>query len=223
VAVFNPLPIRPTVPITPALEQPLTFGDAQPIVLLPVRLETRFAFPPAGGAELRVRIYPDKVHVDTHEPELTEAELLWGKHFWEQTWRAGNDEEGKKVAWRQLVERFDAGRAAWVARALQPRNPKFRPKTPIPNDQPLPTPISFPAVTTKAGAWTRAPRTRVLPKRWHVMAYKNGQPVFHAIGNPVPDTVMTGPDPSISRRPKPWAWAFGCRSRQTKRSAASTS
>ncbi len=195
-AVFNPLPIRPDVPITPELEQPLTFGDTQPIVLLPVRLETRFAFPPTGGAELRVRVYPDKVHVDTHEPELTDAELLWGKHFWEQTWRAGNDEEAKKAAWRQLVERFDTGRAAWVARALQPRNPKVRPKTPIPNDQPLPTPISFPAVTTKAGAWTRAPRTRVLPKRWHVMAYKNGQPVFHAIGNPVPDTVMTGPDPS---------------------------
>src|SRR5262249_20645109 len=44
-------------------------GDL-PLVLLPVRLETRF-FPQAGGAtELRVRIYPDKIHLDSHERSL---------------------------------------------------------------------------------------------------------------------------------------------------------
>src|SRR5690348_4380861 len=126
-AFLNPNPTIPVVPFTPDLAEPLSFGPTQPIMMFPVRLETRFFPLPDGGADLRVRVYPDKVHVDTHEPELTEQEIDWGKHFWEQTWRAANDEEARKIAWRQLAERFDPRRAAWVARALKPLNPDDRP------------------------------------------------------------------------------------------------
>src|SRR6266545_4916359 len=136
-ALLNPNPTIPIVPITPDLEQQLSSGPNQPIVMFPVRLETRFSSLLDGGSDLRVRVYPDKVHVDTHEPALTEPEIAWGKHFWEQTWRAANDEEAKKLAWRQLAERFDSGRAAWVARALKPLNPNDHPTQPVGNEQPL--------------------------------------------------------------------------------------
>ena len=39
----------------------------EPLVLFPVRLETRFSPLADGGADLRIRIYPDTIHVDTHE------------------------------------------------------------------------------------------------------------------------------------------------------------
>ena len=70
-----------------ALQTALCAGD-RPLALLPVRLETRFFAQPDGSSELRVRIYPDKIHIDTHETALTPAERQWGEHHWEQDWRA---------------------------------------------------------------------------------------------------------------------------------------
>ena len=52
-------------------------GDL-PLVLLPVRLETRFFTLANGTTELRVRVFPDKIHLDSHEPELTADEQTWG-------------------------------------------------------------------------------------------------------------------------------------------------
>ena len=58
-------------------------------MLLPVRLETRFFTLANGTTELRVRVFPDKIHLDSHEPELTADEQTWGRHYWQQNWRRG--------------------------------------------------------------------------------------------------------------------------------------
>src|SRR3954467_15479112 len=77
----------------------------RPLLLLPVRLETRFAEVPGTGTELRVRVFPDTVHLDSHEPDLTAGEQDWGRHYWAQDWRAGADEDARAAAWQQLADR----------------------------------------------------------------------------------------------------------------------
>lgn len=196
-AFINPIPPIPSVPFDPDLGQALVFfPPIPPILMLPVRLETRFSPRNDGGADLRIRIYPDKVHIDTHEPELTEAEIQWGKHFWDQTWRAANDPEARRIAWRQLVERFDANRAAWIARTLTPLNLSQRPTAPIPSPLPLPKVIKFPSPPMKAEAWTRAPQTRVLPKRWWAFGYRGGKLAVRAASLPTGKPLATGPNPA---------------------------
>jgi hypothetical protein len=188
----------PNILIAPDVATPLSSSPVRPAVLFPVRLETRFFTLPGASSELRVRVYPDTIHIDSHEPELTQEELKWGHHFWEQTWRASTDKERAKSAWRQLADRFDPPRAGWVALALKPLNPDARPKRPLSENAVL-TPLpQFPSPATKPEAWTRAPLTHVLPNQWIVLGYRNGQLVINVKGTPIPDPLATGPDPKQS-------------------------
>ena len=83
-----------------------------PFLLLPVRLETRFAQTVTGSQELLVRVYPDDVFVDTHEPELTDAEVAAGRAYWSAAW-AQQPSSWDEDAARQLVAGHLPERAAW--------------------------------------------------------------------------------------------------------------
>ena len=192
----TPNPQIPNILNTSELGVELASGPARPLVLFPVRLETRFFPQAAGTSELRVRVYPDKIHNDSHEPELTADELTWGKHFWEQMWRAVGNEEREKAVWRQLADRLDPQRAAWVARTLKPLNPDDRPDDPVDNDKALPKPVRFPSPELKEESWTRAPHTYVLPNFWTVLGYKDGRLVINVRGGVIDDPLATGPNPS---------------------------
>ena len=76
--------------------------DDQPIALLPVRLETRFV-DDQGTTEndptsLLIRVYPDQIHANSHEPQLTDKEIRWGKRFWATLWMAGHRESTEDMA-----------------------------------------------------------------------------------------------------------------------------
>ena len=184
-------------PVPPEMAAELVAGD-RPLVLFPVRLETRFFQQPDGSFELRVRVYPDQVQLDSHEPELTAEERAWGRHGWEQQWRAGNDEQAQARAWRQLADRFDPTRAAWIARALKPLNPRDRPAAPVPADLPLPKPIQFPTPASRSESWSRAPLVRALPDRWTAIGYARGALVASVTGRKILDPLPAGPDPSAA-------------------------
>ena len=194
----------PTLP--PELAAVLAPSDV-PLLLLPVRLETRFfALPAAVGAapsqELRIRVYPDQVHVDSHEPALSPDEFLWGQHFWQQIWRAGHDEAAERLAWQQLCDRFDAQRAAWIARALQPDNVGDWPAAPVPAEQALPVPPRLAAAVMQAdpqaGSWQRAPLAKAMPQRWVAVATARGAVVGCVPGAPIASEPAMGPNPKDS-------------------------
>jgi hypothetical protein len=116
----------------------MTLDARYPVALLPVRLETRF-----DGPLLRVRIYPDEIFADTHEPGLTPEERADGQAYVEAV-HAG----GERQAWAGLVGRWGAPRAAFVAHAAVAG-----------------------LTESRAESWTRAAEA-TLPERWVVRAYQ---------------------------------------------------
>ena len=108
--------------------------DGIPVLLFPLRLETRFKTVqgPAGAApvqQLWVRIYPDECLVDTFEATLTETELQSATIFWREYFHAAGVESAERAAWRALVSSHGSGRATWIVKQFRPRNP-LRPADP---------------------------------------------------------------------------------------------
>ena len=75
---------------------PCDADPALPLLLLPVRLETRFS---ADGKQLRVRVYPDDIHVDRLDRGLSDVERAAGIVYWQAIWDGTDDE----TAWQTLL------------------------------------------------------------------------------------------------------------------------
>lgn len=168
-----------------------------PAVLLPVRLETRF-LTQASFPCLCIRIFPDDIHIDTHEPGLTPDEIRWGQHLWAQAWRAGGDPALETALQRELVQRFGPGRAAWIAQTLTPLNPEDRPQTAIPEGESLPVAPRYPTPAQRSAAWTRPPQVKALPQRWVAMGFRQGERVLSALSEPIAHPLHAGPDPQAA-------------------------
>jgi hypothetical protein len=95
------------------------WAPATPLLLLPVRLETRFV-QVSGQDALWVRIFPDDCVVDSFEADLSDTEFTSGRHYWIEIWAAGGVEAQGRAAWRNLVASHGSGRAAWIILAFAP-------------------------------------------------------------------------------------------------------
>ncbi|HEX6095403.1 MAG TPA: hypothetical protein VF432_03680 [Thermoanaerobaculia bacterium] len=106
--------------------------DRTPILMFPVRIETRFqAGPPP---QLLVRVYPDDCLVDTFEPMLSEDEVKAARLYWQGIWAAGGYPPQQRGPWRQLVNTSGAGRAQWVLLNYFPVRRDLEPKKDKPTD-----------------------------------------------------------------------------------------
>jgi hypothetical protein len=138
-----------------------SLSDVHPLLLLPVRMETRFA-----GSDLQVRIYPDQIHLDEHRPRLTAVEEKAGRTFWTRRLASTTDEE-RSATTTWLTQRISPRRAAWVAL-------KSRPQTAANGD------LLFPKLNLRE---TDDPAVALaLPDRWAVAGWVNGEQRFVRFG-----------------------------------------
>src|SRR5581483_4334767 len=132
----------------------------------------------------------DRIHVDTHHPELTTDERTWGAQYWQQDWAAGTNTDGRADAWSILASRFGPERAAWIARVLQPTNIAQRATDPSPSLPTLP-----PVGDNGEDVWRTAPKARLLPDHWIAILHSHGNVAMTVTGNPIPRDLNVGPDP----------------------------
>lgn len=157
-----------------------------PLVLLPVRIETAY-LPTAAGKDLVVRVYPDDIHVDTHEPELTAAELTAGTAYWNAVWGAGPNQARLDAAWTAILGQLKPTRAAWAVRALLPAVPRPADETPVDQVQPEP-PLAN--AGSRPGTFNRPARTALLPDMWRIIGLRSDNTeLFYAEGSAIPETL----------------------------------
>jgi hypothetical protein len=157
-----------------------------PVALLPVRIEARFIVNPA---ELRVRIFPDQIHIDAHEPGLTDAELASGQAYWRARFAAPDPATREGSPWEALCGALGPARAAWVARVLTPSN-----LAELGKGSPPAAP-RFPEVPRKGAAWSSAACARALPPRFLVFGVRDGRTLFRKWTAPVASRLDVTPAP----------------------------
>src|SRR5262245_51690140 len=138
-----------------------------PVALLPVRIETRFR-----DAELLVRIYPDSILADSHEPLLTANEVAAGQEYWRRAFAAGQERD----AWTALLGQARAERAAWIVAQTTPTNAARIADGGAPE---------FATGQTRPDNWHRAPQARGLPERWLVSAYRGAERIHAVMSEPI--------------------------------------
>ena len=167
-----------------ALIDPCDASPDVPLVLLPVRLETRYGMRgqqarSCGCASTRTRI-----RVDDLTRGLTSDETSAGRLYWTSVWT----DPVPSASWPSLVETVGADRAEWVAHVLTPTNLAERGTAPTPT---FPTPVE------------RGPRNvvaRSLPTG-SSSSVQGGQ-VSRAVGRPVPPDLGLSPIPLAGDEPE---------------------
>ena len=151
-----------------------------PLVLYPVRVETRFGVDVHGAPVLRVRIYPDEIYANIHETALTKEENDAGTTYWTGVEITGD--VSANDAWTTITGLMPAERASYVIRRTQPTGDS-------PDTEVFPDRRPF-----KSSSFTR-PGEGILPDRWVVRVVPASGPPVDYVGKPIPEPLTLTADP----------------------------
>ncbi|MFZ3165988.1 MAG: hypothetical protein WA130_00120 [Candidatus Methanoperedens sp.] len=184
----------------------LQIEESNPLLLLPLRLETRFA---NSGTELWIRVYPDEISIHTHETALTASEIKAGSYYWRCLWESKTSHPDdfatqRKKAWSQVANRFGVNRATWIF--LKTRPLKLKPDEDFSNIL-TETDLDPGPVEAKNQAWSEAAKSYVMPDLLKLRMYIAGKLVFETQGNPIVQPLPVSPDPkSTVSAPEDLKW-----------------
>lgn len=179
-------------------QSPITVDDdiarldrTLPIVMLPIRIETRF-----DGDKLKVRVFPDEIFVNRHEIALTVAERDAAIKYYNDLNTRGNE----KDRWREIIQRFGPERSAYILRRMRPAGFTGTSDPSFPCGEKLSggegAQLTFPTdVKLRSGTWTR-PAEAILPDRWVVVTYRNGVRKVN-VGNAIVEPIAITTDPAL--------------------------
>jgi hypothetical protein len=168
-----------------------------PLLLLPMRIETRFADTADGASFLLLRVYPDTISVSSFEPELTQDEVTAGQAYWNLVWQAGNppaSQDAVQAPWRVLAGAYQPQRAAWIAQQMTPVNLTQLPTAPTPSGQPPSPAPEFPTPTLRVSSYEQAPTAQALPSAWTVLLTA-GSATRQVTGTPITPGLAVGLTP----------------------------
>jgi hypothetical protein len=182
-----------------AIQTKITSGDLTleklktnaPIILLPVRLETRIV-----ENDMFVRIYPDEIWVDMLQRALTPEEYESGALFWQKKllkgyWNPGDpwtdrkpgdpnltpahlSEKDERELWDAVVKKHGNRRGAWIVRSMLPHLPG-KDFSSLFSTELWPNLVHDGTVFSDAqrapDQWS-SPALAVLPDRWWVWGYR---------------------------------------------------
>jgi hypothetical protein len=157
-------------------------SSSHPLLLLPVRLETRFAWLGANDEPtfadtgkppvLLVRVYPDDIHDDAHEPGLTRDEMVLLRNL-DKALKLATDYKDLDKAWAEVIRRVGPTRAGWLGEII------------LRGHQPV----------VRAGPLSQASFARLLPDQWIALAGLPDGTTRTGKSLPVRDPLETGPSP----------------------------
>jgi hypothetical protein len=154
-----------------------------PIVMLPVRLETRYFAVDAENVELRVRIYPSAAHITTNRPTVDQTERDETVAYWTTRKSTGDASAETSTAWQHLTALFGLPRALWLRRILTPAADSAGALT-FPTVPITPAPSDSAVLTSEATA---------LPSRFFVAAYAGAARQAIVTGLKIATSITAGP------------------------------
>lgn len=149
-----------------------------PIVFFPIRIETRYFTLEADEAgrenrtELRIRVFPDAILANAHEPLLSEKEKRAGEHYWRTTFSAYEESKEEK-AWAALTMNYKSPRAAWIVRQTLPLNYEQFAERRLNQDETLLLSPRFRNIATRPENERKKVRAELLPDYWIALNYEN--------------------------------------------------